>query len=133
MSSTIDKIILRNFKAFPNEEDGIVITFKNKNVLLYGENGSGKSSIYWSLYTLFQSSSKSESQIQKYFDPTSDEHLINLHYLQSRPDFETKPNGSTRFPESVSLNAYVEVLLENKQKLRIDSRGFTSSIIGSNC
>jgi recombinational DNA repair ATPase RecF len=127
--SPIDKIILRNFKAFPNEENGVSINFKNNNVLLYGENGSGKSSIYWSLYTLFQSSSKSESQIQKYFDPTSDEHLINLHYLQSRPDFETKPNGSTRFPESVSLNAYVEVLLENKQKLRIDSRGFTSSII----
>ena len=129
MSSPINKIILRNFKAFPDEENGISINFKSKNVLLYGENGSGKSSIYWSLYTLFQSTNKTEAQVQKYFDPTNDEHLINLHYLQSRPDFETKPDGSTRYPESVGLNSYVDVILENNQKFRIDSRGFSSAII----
>ena len=36
----------KNFKFFINE----TCEFKNKNILLYGENGSGKSSLYYALY-----------------------------------------------------------------------------------
>ena len=64
MSSPIDKIILRNFKAFPDVKDGITVNIDGNNVLLYGENGSGKSSIYWSLYTLFKALKK-DNEISK--------------------------------------------------------------------
>ena len=40
---------------------------KGKNVLAYGNNGSGKSSLFWALYTLTQSSIKQDEDIQKYF------------------------------------------------------------------
>lgn len=71
----IKKITLENFKFFYGKVD---IDFDRKHVLLYGENGSGKSSIYWSLYTFLQSVFKTDdAEIRKYFEPAHDENLIN--------------------------------------------------------
>lgn len=35
--------------------------------MIFGNNGSGKSSLFWALYTLLQSSTKENEQIKKYF------------------------------------------------------------------
>jgi recombinational DNA repair ATPase RecF len=71
----IDKIILQNFKAFPAEE---TISIEGKNLLVYGENGSGKSSIYWALYTLLQAKDKGVEKTKKYFDRENEENLLNI-------------------------------------------------------
>lgn len=60
----INSIKFKNFKAFYGEEP---IQLDGKNLLVYGENGSGKSSIFWGLYTFLQSSSKDLANITKYF------------------------------------------------------------------
>jgi AAA domain len=60
----INSIRFKNFKAFYGEEP---IQLDAKNLLVYGENGSGKSSIFWGLYTFLQSSSKDAAGITKYF------------------------------------------------------------------
>ncbi len=62
----IKELRIQNFKAFQKEE---VFDFssKGKNVLVYGNNGSGKSSFFWALYTLLQSSGKEDDGIKKYF------------------------------------------------------------------
>ena len=62
----IKELRIQNFKAFQQEE---VFDFgkKGKNVLVYGNNGSGKSSFFWALYTLLQSSVKSDADVKKYF------------------------------------------------------------------
>lgn len=60
----INSIKFKNFKAFYGEE---TIQLDGKNLLVYGENGSGKSSIFWGLYTFLQSSSKFQKDIIKYF------------------------------------------------------------------
>ncbi|MBL7681753.1 MAG: AAA family ATPase [Flavipsychrobacter sp.] len=60
----IKEIRIQNFKAFQKEE---VFPINRKNVLVYGNNGSGKSSFFWALYTLLQSSIKKNDEIQKYF------------------------------------------------------------------
>jgi len=77
----IKSITLRNFKYFYGHEDKYEknkLTLDGANLLLYGENGSGKSSIYWSLYTFLQSCLKEErSEIEKYFDSTHEENLKN--------------------------------------------------------
>lgn len=71
----IKKLSLENFKFFYGKVD---IDFERKHVLLYGENGSGKSSIYWALYTFLQSVFKTDdAEIRKYFEPAHDENLIN--------------------------------------------------------
>jgi chromosome segregation ATPase len=70
----INKLILENFKFFNGVQE---FNFEGKNVLIYGENGSGKSSIYWALYTFFQSSIKDNENIKKYFDTSHSENLVN--------------------------------------------------------
>lgn len=61
----IKKIVLKNFKFFYGE---VSIDLERQNALMFGENGSGKSSIYWALYTFLQSVFKSDPrQVQKYF------------------------------------------------------------------
>jgi len=70
----IKKIVLKNFKFFFGE---VEIELDRKNALIFGENGSGKSSIYWALYTFFQSVFKDSPQnVQKYFNQ-SDQSLRN--------------------------------------------------------
>ncbi|WP_281323446.1 AAA family ATPase [Flavobacterium aestivum] len=71
----LNKIILNNFKFFRGQT---VIDIDSKNLIIYGENGSGKSSIYWALYTFLHSVYKpDDSDIQKYFDPSNNQNLIN--------------------------------------------------------
>ena len=77
----ISSITLRNFKFFY----GIESTHKHNklelsgdNLLMYGENGSGKSSLYWAIYTFLQSCLKSDiAQIEKYFKHDHQENLRN--------------------------------------------------------
>ena len=68
---------INNFKFFPESEP---IKIDGKNILLYGENGSGKSSFYWAMYTLLESSQKSDpEQIRKYFNKLNPQSLVNIH------------------------------------------------------
>lgn len=72
----INKLTIQNFKAFQDEE---VFEFNGKNVLVYGSNGSGKSSLFWALYTFLQSSIKSsDEEIEKYFDYDNPQSLLNI-------------------------------------------------------
>jgi energy-coupling factor transporter ATP-binding protein EcfA2 len=61
----IEKIRIKQFKAFQEEE---CFNFRGKNILAYGNNGSGKSSLFWALYTFLQSSIKpNDDEVKKYF------------------------------------------------------------------
>jgi len=62
----IKEIRIKNFKAF-QEEEKFSFGKEGKNVLVFGNYGSGKSSLFWALYTLLQSSTKENGQIEKYF------------------------------------------------------------------
>ena len=53
----ITKIAIDNFKAFPSVIQPIEIKLLN-HLLVYGENGSGKSSVYKAVRDFFRSSSK---------------------------------------------------------------------------
>ena len=76
MEWTLQKIELENFKFF---KEPFVFPLNGKHVLLYGENGSGKSSIVWGLYTLMESHKKSVAEVQKYFSPSNNQHLRNRY------------------------------------------------------
>jgi hypothetical protein len=76
----IDTLHIQNFKFFQKQKP---IKLGGNHLLLYGENGSGKSSVYWSLYTLFEASLKSNNNdIKKYFSKTikdGNDCLVNIH------------------------------------------------------
>lgn len=83
MSWKLKTVILDNFKYF---HAPFTLDVISKNLLVYGENGSGKSSIYWALYTLFQSRLKpDDASVKKYFDPTHEENLRNKYSLDTDP------------------------------------------------
>lgn len=121
--ANIDKIILTNFKAFYGDE---IIEVNGKNLLIYGENGSGKSSIYWALYTLMQSSTKNEEQIYKYFSPDRDENLVNINYVE--PQVEIDPSDGVRlFPLAEILESSVEVILTAGTSFKISYKGIETT------
>ncbi len=72
----INKLILENFKFFYGK---LALDLERKNILLYGENGGGKSSIYWALFTFLQSADKTHDTVKKYFDRNNHENLINRY------------------------------------------------------
>ena len=74
MTWKINKIEIRNFKLFHEQ---FTLGIGGRNLLLYGENGSGKSSIYWSFYTHYQACLKTPVQARKYFDAANTENLRN--------------------------------------------------------
>lgn len=76
--SKINTITLSNFKFFGKEGP---INIDGKNLLLYGENGSGKSSLFWGIYTLLEASFKQSVETDKYFQPfgTNEESLVNIY------------------------------------------------------
>ncbi len=78
MPHKVNKITITNFKTF---KEPFELKLDGKNLLLYGENGSGKSSIYWSLYTHLQSSIKEQdiAHAGKYFDASNKENLRNRY------------------------------------------------------
>ena len=75
MKSRLHKIEIQNFKAFRQ----FSLNLEGRHLLLYGANGAGKSSLYWSLYTFLQSAEKRTDKVSKYFDPTENQNLLNIH------------------------------------------------------
>ena len=100
--SKINKITLSNFKFFGQEDS---IQLDGKHLLLYGENGSGKSSVYWGLYTLLESAMKTSADVQKYFTPRDTESLVNI-YAQTSIDVQTQIEHA---------NSYITIETDNGQ------------------
>ena len=98
----IEKLHIVGFKAFPNEFD---LLFDGKNLLMYGENGSGKSSIFYALHCIFQAPLKRDVG-KKYFDVTSDQHLKNLNNLGADSKISVWFNEEHPFIYGIDKNGY---------------------------
>jgi len=98
----IEKIQVKNFKAFSGEE---TFSLNGKNLLVYGSNGSGKSSLYWALYTLLQSSEKTVDRINDYFA---------IYDENDEKTFQSLRNIFSQEEES-----FVEIELQGEQPIRI--------------
>ena len=75
----IKNLKINNFKFFFGEQN---LKLDKKHTLIYGENGSGKSSIYWALHCFLHSTLKADvASVQKYFLPISqsDESIKNRY------------------------------------------------------
>lgn len=116
--ATITQIEIEGFKAYPKNFKLDLGT--GKNLLLYGENGSGKSSLYYALHALLQSVFKDDKGA-KYFKPgdingeefiVNDEHLINIFRFN-----EAKDNIYT---------PYIRITFDDGKIWRLDNGGLAS-------
>ena len=90
--ASISKITINGFKTFPKEFN---LNLDGKNLLMYGENGSGKSSIYYALHALLQSQCH---DIKKYFNKNSDECIVNTMTATPVPKVSVKFENSDITP-----------------------------------
>lgn len=81
----IKTLQLHNFKFFTDSDN--TLNIDGKNLLIWGENGSGKSSIYWAIYTLLQCSYKDNAGIDAYFTENHEKNLLNIHKPAGDPAF----------------------------------------------
>ena len=81
----INGIVINGFKAFPSLQ---TIELEGKHLLMYGENGSGKSSVYYALHCIFNSYRKQDKG-KKYFDISNPQNLVNRFF--SPKDASDKP------------------------------------------
>lgn len=101
--AAISKIRIDGFKAFPKEFE---LVLNGKNLLMYGENGSGKSSLYYALHALLQSQYHDKGAI--YFDKNSPESIVNKDTTTAEPYIEIELEGSdTKY--RLSQNGYEEI------------------------
>jgi len=80
----ITSIEIQNFKAFKEVQS---FPIESKNVLVFGNNGSGKSSLYYALHVFLQSSIKEEKDRRKYFVFDGKESLLNIYAKKGFPSY----------------------------------------------
>lgn len=110
--AAITKIRIDGFKAFPEEFE---LALDGKNLLMYGENGSGKSSIYYALHALLQSQYHDKGFI--YFDKNNPESLVNKYTTTADPYIEVELEGGvTKY--HLSKDGYKELPAQAISPLR---------------
>lgn len=115
----INKIYIEGFKAFPKEFE---LELGGKNLLMYGENGSGKSSIYYALHCLFQSPLKPDAG-EKYFDKTNDQNLKNINTIDVDSKIWIDFDGRHPFIYLLDKNGYKTTLLGGSHPLPANING----------
>lgn len=110
--AAISKITIDGFKAFP---DSFTLELGGNNLLMYGENGSGKSSIYYALHALLQSQCKDKNSV--YFDPAHTESLVNQNTKKPDAKVEILFEGSD-VVYSISHKGYKESVAQPTSPLR---------------
>jgi len=101
----LNKIALQNFRAFHSFEDKL--KFNNKSVLIYGENGSGKSSIFWALHA-FVHYYNNKAKSKAYFTQGDDKSLLNI--------FNTTEEG------------FIKITFDDDAEYTYDKSGMTTGI-----
>ena len=111
--AAISKIRIDGFKAFPKPFE---LDLDGRHLLMYGENGSGKSSIFYALHTLLQSQCN-PTKCKKYFDVSHKESIVNAFTSTTDPKVEMEFEGSD-VVYSVSLAGYKESVSQPISPLR---------------
>lgn len=111
--AAISRITIDGFKAFPNS---FTLDLGGKNLLMYGENGSGKSSIFYALHSILQSQcGKDKNDV--YFDIGHAESIVNQHTRKNNAKVEIQFENSD-VTYSISKNGYHESEAQDRSPVK---------------
>ncbi len=119
----IKQIVIRDYKAFYGTKE---INVDCKNLFVYGENGSGKSSLYFALKDFFQSSiedfnydetenifiedtEKGKGYIKVFFNPDKDGNTTptGKEYSVTKTTKNTYTTGDTSIRDAIKLKSFL--------------------------
>ncbi|MBN8701923.1 MAG: AAA family ATPase [Bacteroidetes bacterium] len=117
----IKTIEINNYKAFYKKHS---FDIGSKNVFVYGENGSGKSSLYYALKDFFQSSredidfdelenifinknERGKGYIKVTFNPDKDGNLVDKAYLFSKKKKDTYSPTDNSIRDAIGLKSFL--------------------------
>ncbi|MBK7358117.1 MAG: ATP-binding protein [Saprospiraceae bacterium] len=117
----IKKVEIRDYKAFYGLNE---FNVEGKNLFIYGENGSGKSSFYYALKDFFQSSTetlvydetenifltkaqKGKGFIEVTFNPDKDGTAIDKKYTVKKSSKNTYVAGDTSIRDAIKLKSFL--------------------------
>src|SRR5690606_21756166 len=117
----IKKVEIKDYKAFYGKNE---FNVDGKNLFIYGENGSGKSSFYYALKDFFQSSTetlnyeetenifltqaqKGKGYIKVTFNPDKDGTATDKEYSVEKRSKNTYVTGDTSIRDAVKLKSFL--------------------------
>jgi len=117
----IKKVEIKDYKAFYGKNE---FNVDGKNLFIYGENGSGKSSFYYALKDFFQSSTetlsydetenifltkaqKGKGYIEVTFNPDKDGTAIDKKYTVKKSSKNTYVAGDTSIRDAIKLKSFL--------------------------
>lgn len=117
----IKKVEIKDYKAFYGLNE---FNVEGKNLFVYGENGSGKSSFYYALKDFFQSSTetlsydetenifltkaqKGKGYIKVTFNPDNDGTAIDKTYTVKKTSKDTYTTGDTSLRDAIKLKSFL--------------------------
>ena len=120
-SVKIQTIIITNYKAFFGTHK---VNISGKNLFIYGENGSGKSSLYYALKDFFQSSvedidlnelenvfvvakNKGKTAVKVTFKPNAKGHNRSKVYLWNSSKNDSRDAGDTSIRDGNKLKSFL--------------------------
>lgn len=129
----LHELHIQNFKFFPKHDPkSPLLEINGKNLLIYGENGSGKSTIYWAIYTLLESSFKvNEFDVEKYFKKGGEFGLVNIHATKTKPPFikMVLKDDTGNNPKEYEVNPNLHQIVANMNDSSIRESGMASDFI----
>jgi energy-coupling factor transporter ATP-binding protein EcfA2 len=129
----LHELHINNFKFFPKQDPkSPLLKIEGKNLLIYGENGSGKSTIYWALYTLLESAfKKNEFEVEKYFKKNGAYGLVNIYATKSSPPFikVVLKDSDGNNPKEYLVNPNLQQIVENMGNSSIRESGMASDFL----
>jgi AAA15 family ATPase/GTPase len=117
----IKKVEIKDYKAFYGKNE---FNVDGKNLFIYGENGSGKSSFYYALKDFFQSSTetlsydetenifltkaqKGKGYIEVTFNPDKDGTATDKKYTVKKSSKNTYTAGDTSIRDAIKLKSFL--------------------------
>ena len=108
----IKKVEIKNFK-FHQDLD---FKLNTQNCLIYGENGTGKSSIYWALYSVFKCYFRNEQFNFTQFKNQSSEEDLNVKVFLDEI-LLSLPQENYLLPAEISIDNYSSIYFINQDLL----------------